>query len=371
VLALAALVGALLAAPAWLPALLGVLALVAALLPVRRDVLRRRRQSRLLTEAETTRAVLLVTLAVLAADQARLTWPVALGLLVLAVTLVGERRVRAAWGRVGLSVVNLLGAVRPVRQRVPRGWLTLAGLGAVVVGLVLLAVAGSADGAGGRLVPVWFLAVAVADALLFLAVLQRALRRAQEVEAGAARLRPALAAHAPGFVLYLSSDVRGDDQVARWLPDLAQVGRPFLVVTRSVEMLRHVARVAARAGVVVPVVHRPSLRSLDDVVAPTLTTAFYITNGVRNSHFVERRELTHVWLNSGASEQAVAYSPVHAIYDLIFVPDVAARDRYAEHGVHIPEEKFVVVGTGPDAFVRAAQDVVTRPGVTVAGLDQP
>ena len=371
VLALVALVTALLGAPAWAPVVLGVLALLAGLLPVRRDVLRRRRQSRLLTEAETTRAVLLVTVAVLAADQGRLSWPVGVGLLVLAVSLVGERRVQAAWGRVGLTVVNLPGAVRPVRQRVPRGWLTLAGLGAVVVSLLLLGVVGT-TGAGAGLVPAWFVAVALADALLFVAVLQRALVRAREVEAGAARLRPALAAHAPEFVLYLSSEARGDDQVARWLPDLGQVGRPFVVVTRSVDMLRHVAKVAARAGVVVPVVHRPSLRSLDDVVAPSLTTAFYVTNGVRNSHFVERRELTHVWLNSGTSEQAAAYNPVHAIYDLILVPDVATRDRYAEHGVHIPEEKFVVVGPEPDAFVRAAQEVVAGHAVAaVAGPDQP
>ena len=209
--------------------------------------------------------------------------------------------------------------------------------------------------------------MAVLDALLFVAVLQRSVRRAQEVESGERRLRPALAQLAPAFVLYLSSDVAGDDQVERWLPHLHAVDRPFLVVTRSVDMLRHVARLGKRQGVDVPVVHRPSLRSLDDVVTPSLTTAFYVTNGVRNSHFVERRDLTHVWLNDGSSDRPTAYSPVHAIYDLIFVPDRQTLGRYAEHGVHIPEQKFVVVGPDDAGFLQAARTVVDGGRLSAAG----
>jgi hypothetical protein len=75
-----------------------------------------------------------------------------------------------------------------------------------------------------------------------------------------------------------------------------------------------------------------------------MTTAFYVNNAARNTHFIERRELTHVWLNHGDSEKPACYNPVHAIYDLIFVAGQAGVERYARHGVSIPLEKFRVVG---------------------------
>ena len=73
---------------------------------------------------------------------------------------------------------------------------------------------------------------------------------------------------------------------------------------------------------------------------PSMTTAFYVNNAARNTHLIERRELTHVWLNHGDSEKPACYNPVHAIYDLIFAAGQAGIDRYARHGVHIPREKF-------------------------------
>jgi hypothetical protein len=94
----------------------------------------------------------------------------------------------------------------------------------------------------------------------------------------------------------------------------------------------------------VPVIHRPTLRSLEEVVVPSLRTAFYVNNAVRNTHFVERRELIHVWLNHGDSEKPACFNPVHAIYDVLFVAGQAGIDRYARHGVEIPAEKFRVVG---------------------------
>ena len=93
-----------------------------------------------------------------------------------------------------------------------------------------------------------------------------------------------------------------------------------------------------------PIIYRPTLRSLEEVIVPSLKAAFYVNNAVRNTHFIERRELTHVWLNHGDSEKPACYNPVHAIYDLIFVAGQAGIDRYARHGVHIPAEKFRIVG---------------------------
>ena len=74
----------------------------------------------------------------------------------------------------------------------------------------------------------------------------------------------------------------------------------------------------------------------------------------KNTHLIERRELTHVWLNHGDSEKPACYNPVHAIYDLIFAAGQAGIDRYARHGVTIPGEKFRIVG-------RPQVEVITSP----------
>jgi hypothetical protein len=83
-----------------------------------------------------------------------------------------------------------------------------------------------------------------------------------------------------------------------------------------------------------------------------MEAVFYVNNAVRNTHFIERRELTHVWLNHGDSEKPACYSPVHAIYDLIFAAGQAGIDRYARHGVSIPAEKFRIVGRPQVELIR-------------------
>ncbi len=342
-LALLALGAALLDGPAWTVALLGVLGVWAALGSVWRTVRRRSRRSRLLTEGDATRAVLLVALATLLVGDGAGTWLTATGVLALGVATVAERRIRSAWGRFGLIALNLPAALEPVRQRVSRGSLPLAGFAAPVVGLGL-AVLTDVGLLTPRQAAAGLAVVGLLVALVFLVVLRAALRRAARVEQGEQRLSQALVEEAPEFAVYFASTVGASYQVGMWLPYFRRIGRPFVIVTRTVPMLRQIARVCAAQEIEVPVIYRPTLRSLEEVVVPSLTTAFYVNNAVRNTHFIERRELTHVWLNHGDSEKPACYNPVHAIYDLLFAAGQAGVDRYARHGVHIPAEKFRIVG---------------------------
>ena len=128
----------------------------------------------------------------------------------------------------------------------------------------------------------------------------------------------------------------------------------------------------------VPIIFRPTLRSVEEIVVPSLTTAFYVNNAARNSHLVERRELTHVWLNHGDSEKPACYNPVHAIYDLLFAAGQAGVDRYARHGVTIPTEKFRIVGRPQVEVITArlpvgrwSTDRAVRPHLAGAVLRQP
>lgn len=144
---------------------------------------------------------------------------------------------------------------------------------------------------------------------------------------------------APRFCVYFGSTVGVSYQLGMWVPFLDRIGVPYIVVTRDLKMMR------AAAGVTeAPVIYRRTLASLEDVLVPGLTTAFYVNNAVKNTHLIERRELEHVWLNHGDSEKAACYNPVHGIYDTIFAAGQAGVDRYARHGVIIPREKFQIVG---------------------------
>jgi hypothetical protein len=92
--------------------------------------------------------------------------------------------------------------------------------------------------------------------------------------------------------------------------------------------------------------------------------AFYVNNAVRNTHLIERRELTHVWLNHGDSEKPACYNPVHAMYDRIFAAGQAAVDRYARHEVIIPAAKFRIVG-------RPQVDAIVLARHPIGLIDQP
>ena len=335
VLALLAFAAALVATPRPLTVLLGLASLAAVYGSVQASLHRRRRWPRLMGEARGVRVVLL-SAAVAATPDERLPTGAALVVLsLLACAVVGEAPVRRAWGRLGLQVSNFPAMRTQVDEGVPRGLLPLAGSAALVLLLLAILVP----------MPTWLLvAVTVLVFALFVVVAYRALTRAARVVGAEFRLRDELAAMAPEFAVYFAGSAGAGYQIGMWAPYFARIGRPFVVVTRVSETMGEISRALRRHGVEAPVIHRPTLRGLEEVMVPSLTTAFYVNNAARNTHFIERRELTHVWLNHGDSEKPACYNPVHAIYDLIFVAGQAGAERYARHGVTIPAEKFRIVG---------------------------
>jgi hypothetical protein len=212
--------------------------------------------------------------------------------------------------------------------------------------------------------PIMALPLAALTFALFLVAVRPAIARAGRAAAADDELHHALAALGPQFTVYFASTVGAGYQVGMWLPYFLRVGRPFVFVTRTLPMMWEIASITRAAGVQVPIIYRPSLRSLEEILVPTMTTAFYVNNAARNTHLVERRELTHVWLNHGDSEKPACYNPVHAIYDLIFAAGQAGIDRYRRHGVHIPRENFRIVGRPQVESIRRAE----RP---IAAIDFP
>ncbi|CAA9385497.1 MAG: Integral membrane protein [uncultured Propionibacteriaceae bacterium] len=314
-----------------------VLAAVAAVLSVaaivwsRRRVLRRRgRWVRLLGSNVITRMVLVASLAVAAADLGATDTIVVVAVAVLAVAVVAERNIRTALARQELRASGLPGLDLAVRSVAPWGATTVLSWLVIVVSWLVLVTGLPSE---------VLLMAALVQLVAFAEPWVRSLIRVHRSVRGEEQLRPILEEYRPQFAIYFASTMGAAYQIGMWLPYLERLDRRFIIITRTVPMLRQLQRL-----VDIPVVHRPTLRSLEEVVVDSMTAAFYVNNAVRNTHFVERRELSHVWLNHGDSEKPACYNPVHAIYDRIFAAGQAAIDRYARHGVHIPPEKFQIVG---------------------------
>jgi hypothetical protein len=312
------------------------------------------RWSRLLTEGDATRAVLAVALAVTAHNAGQLSWVVAAACALLLMMIVVERRIRAAWGN-GLVGKNLPGALREISDLIPRGLLPILNGLVIIIGFALILVGA----------PPLILLILVG--VIFVAAVEvtvRALRRENANEQAELRLRPALAAYRPEFVVYFASTVGANYQVGMWLPYFVRIGRPFIIVARTAPMLAQISELCEEQGVTVPLIYRKTLRSIEEIIVDSMAAAFYVNNAARNTHLVERRELTHVWLNHGDSEKPACFNPVHAIYDMIFAAGQAGIDRYARHGVSIPAQKFKIVG-------RPQVELITPARGTIGTIEQP
>jgi CDP-glycerol glycerophosphotransferase (TagB/SpsB family) len=340
--------------PTWLTTVLAVLSVWAAFQSVSSSVVAPERWSRLLTEGDATRAVLAVALAVTAHNAGQLSWEVAAACALLLMMIVVERRIRAAWGN-GLVGENLPGALREISDLIPRGLLPILNGLVIIIGFALILV-GAPPLILLILVGVIFIAAAE--------VTVRAVRRGNENERAELRLRPALAAYRPEFVVYFASTVGANYQVGMWLPYFVRIGRPFIIVARTAPMLAQISELCEEQGVTVPLIYRKTLRSIEEIIVDSMAAAFYVNNAARNTHLVERRELTHVWLNHGDSEKPACFNPVHAIYDMIFAAGQAGIDRYARHGVSIPAQKFKIVG-------RPQVELITPARGTIGTIEQP
>lgn len=258
------------------------------------------------------------------------SWAVVLGIVILVFCTAAESAVQNAWQLVGLEARNLPALRTDVPERVPRGIVGSVGIAAVAVAWVL----------GERGAPGWvMLVLAVLVAAMYAVALANGTVRVFRCAAAEQNLPETLEQYAPEFAVYFGSGIGAEYQIGMWLPYFERIGRPFVIVSRNLNQMRAVERMTDA-----PLVHRPTLRGLEDVVVPSLNVAFYVNNATNNTHFIERRQMVHVWLNHGDSEKPACYNPVHAIYDVIFAAGQAGIDRYARHDVEIPERKFEIVG---------------------------
>ena len=267
-LALGCLAAALTSAPVWLVAVLAVLAVASDIGSGFESVRHRRHWDQLLTHGDATRAVLALALIVAAHRVGDPEWPYLAASAALLIGAAVERRIRSAWGT-GLLARNLPRALAEVKELIPRGVLPLLAEAAAVLALIVLWL---------DLPPILVAVLGAAVLLVVAEVTIRSIRRAAVADRAEPQLRAELEAYAPQFVVYFSSTVGAAYQVGMWLDYFVRIDRPFIVITRTAPMLREIAELCEQRGVRVPLIYRRTLRSVEEAIVDTMTTAFYVNN---------------------------------------------------------------------------------------------
>lgn len=252
-------------------------------------------------------------------------------IVVLAVLIRSEGIIRRVITYQGFRVADLPGLTIRVRNDIPvRGFL-LGQLFTLPV-VVLLGV-----GEGSALL--WFIPLAITLVCL-LWMIEDARRRRRLSRAGLEMVPEVLEELQPQFVAYWDAPRNSGYELAMWVPQLQRLGLPFFIMVRSVAGFNEATKFSDGT----PVVMARTLKDVERLVVPTLRAAFYVNNGAKNTHLVRYIDLTHVQLLHGDSDKAASFNPVTAMFDKVFVAGQAGIERYANHGVHIPQEKFEIVG---------------------------
>ncbi len=144
---------------------------------------------------------------------------------------------------------------------------------------------------------------------------------------------------APSFMVYFAGPPNTTYQLEMWLPYFDAIEGEYFIMTRERHNLHALAEATKR-----PVVFVEGQGPIDGVIPESVSTVFYVNNGMKNTHLVRDPDLLHIQLLHGDSDKVSSYNPVTAMFDRIFVAGQAGIDRYANHGVDIPESKFDIVG---------------------------
>jgi hypothetical protein len=129
-------------------------------------------------------------------------------------------------------------------------------------------------------------------------------------------------------------------QVTMWLKPLLSLNEPFVILLKERKYLKHFPKSELYEVMIVA-----DLPAGTAFLPCNVEVMFYVNNSMTNLPVIAANpNVTHVQLLHGDSDKPPSYNPMSAVYDRLFVAGEMAIDRYARHGVHIPREKFRIVG---------------------------
>ncbi|WP_111718556.1 CDP-glycerol glycerophosphotransferase family protein [Homoserinimonas sp. OAct 916] len=301
-------------------------------------------------EFTVSRVIIAVTVGALYMGESPL-WVVWLATGLLAALIAAEIScARVAWGAIPHSV-RLPGITIPNKCPFAAAWIFYINSAALLV-LAASSLAGASAWIG--------MAVTVVAAVPSAVILLDGIYRIRARRIAERRIRHSLTELAPTFAVHWDAPLGTEYQLSMWLPYLERLNKKFFVIVRNQGTFHAVSALTSA-----PVLLRKTMADLDAMIVPTLKTAFYTNNAVRNSHFVRFSELTHIQLNHGDSDKAPSYNPVFRMFDKNFVAGQAAIDRFANHGVVVPREFFSIVGRPQVEGIQVGPATSSGAGLTV------
>lgn len=129
--------------------------------------------------------------------------------------------------------------------------------------------------------------------------------------------------------------------IPMWEEYVAELGVPYFIETLKESTVDKLAELS-NAPIVCPA--DMTEKEINDVIPDSVTIAFYVHNAAENRGFLKNRKITSVWVHHGDGDKLASYRAKSAEYDYLFVAGQGAIDRYANHGVNIPREKFRIIG---------------------------
>jgi hypothetical protein len=170
----------------------------------------------------------------------------------------------------------------------------------------------------------------------------------------------ALQSLAPEVVVYFSGGPDTTYQLNVWLQSIERIEQPCVIFLREG---RHLDSLLPTST---PVLVLPRAQDVEAFQLPSMKVALYPTTVIKNNHMIRLRGLRHVFINHGDGDKAVTYSPLHRVFDEIWVAGQAARDRYLQRGEGVRAEQLVTIGRPQLAHIqRVASGVPVTPPVTV------
>ncbi len=205
----------------------------------------------------------------------------------------------------------------------------------LVAGLVA---AGLLDSPGPVVVGAVLSLLGVAWAAWRVAVRSRLIDRLPTPAAENARLRAALETHRPEVAVYFSGGPDTTYQLNVWLETIDRLHVPAMVILRE----RH--HLETLLPTTTPVVVLPRAQDVEAFQLPSIRVALYPTTVIKNNHMIRLRGIRHIFINHGDGDKSVTYSPLHRVFDEIWVAGRAACDRYLNRGEGVRADQLVTVG---------------------------
>jgi hypothetical protein len=154
----------------------------------------------------------------------------------------------------------------------------------------------------------------------------------------------------PEVVLYFSGSIDSAYQVNMWLPTLAQLTRPAMIIMRERGLVPLLGRTS------LPVVCIDDLVDLMNFSLPSVRVALFPANTAKNLHMLRVPGIGHVFVGHGDSDKAASFNPYTKVYDEVWVAGRAGRDRYLRAQVGVRDEDIVEVGRPQLTGIRLAGD---------------